>query len=214
MKSLTLGIAAALVVVSVACSDSTAKEPDALQIPTGSDVTLEKRDGVKVSGRLVEVQAKDVVLELRDGQKARVARTDIVALRGATLEPAPATPGSHGAAPASTPRSASTPSAKAAASPPADKPAAPAFREVTVPAGTVLAIELRTTVGSATSQVEDQVRGTIRKAVLVEGIDAIPAGSTVSGVVTEADRSARVKGLARVAFRFSSLDVKGDAERV
>jgi hypothetical protein len=219
MKSLTLGIAAALVVASVACSNSNAKEPEALQIPTGSDVTLEKRDGVKVSGRLVEVQAQDVVLELRDGQKTRVARTDIVALRGATVAPAPApaaTPASRTAAAESSSRPASSGSARAAANPRVETPAPapPAFREVTVPAGTVLPIELRTTVGSATSQVEDQVRGTIRKAVIVDGIEAIPAGSTVSGVVTEADRSGRVKGLARVAFRFSSLDVKGDAERV
>ena len=47
MKSLTLAIAATLLAASVACSNSTAKEPDALAIPTGSDVTLEKRDGTK-----------------------------------------------------------------------------------------------------------------------------------------------------------------------
>ena len=114
MKSLTLGIAAALVAASVACSNSTAKEPEALQIPTGSDVTLEKRDGVKVSGRLVEVQAQDVVLELRDGQKTRVARNDIVALRSATVAPAaePARPASRAPEPAeSAPRSASKGSA-------------------------------------------------------------------------------------------------------
>lgn len=220
MKSLTLGFAAALVAVSVACSNSTAKEPEALQIPTGSDVTLEKRDGVKVSGRLVEVQAQDVVLELRDGQKTRVARNDIVALRGATVAPPPAepaTPASRAADPAeSAPRSASKGSAKVAPDRPAEKlaPPPPAFREVTVPAGTVLPIELRTTVGSETSQVEDQVRGTIRRAVIVDDVEVIPAGSTVAGVVTEAERSGRVKGLARVAFRFSSLDVPGDAERV
>jgi hypothetical protein len=73
---------------------------------------------------------------------------------------------------------------------------------------------LGTTVGSATSQVEDRVRGTIRRPVVVDGVEVIPSGSTVSGTVTEAERSGRVKGLARVAFRFSSLDVKGDAERL
>jgi hypothetical protein len=220
MKSLTLGIAAVLMAASVACSDSTAKEPEALAIPTGSDVTLEKRDGVKVSGRLVEVQAQDVVLELRDGQKTRVARADIAALRGATLPPAPPEPAPPTAAPAapaeSAPRSAPAASPRPANDPPVEKsaPPPPAFREVTVPAGTALAIELRTTVGSATSTVEDQVRGTIRKAVIVDGTEAIPAGSTVVGSVTEAERSGRVKGLARVAFRFSTLDLPGDSERI
>ena len=172
MKSLTLAIAATLLAASVACSNSTAKEPDALAIPTGSDVTLEKRDGVKVSGRLIEVQAQDVVLELRDGQRTRVARADIAALRGATLNPpsretAPPTPTAAPAA--STKHSAPAPSPSAANNPPVERPVppAPVYREVTVPAGTALAIELRTTVGSATSNVEDQVRGTIRKPVMM-----------------------------------------------
>jgi hypothetical protein len=224
MKSLTLGMAAALMAASLACSKSTAKEPDALSIPTGSDVTLEKRDGVKVSGRLVEVQAQDVVLELRDGQRTRVARADIAALRGATLTAAPSelAPTAPPAAPAeSSPRRSGRAASPSTANNPApERPAAPApppapvFREVTVPAGTALAIELRTTVGSATSNVEDQVRGTIRQAVTIEGVEAIPAGSTVVGSVTEAERSGRVKGLARVAFRFSALDLPGDAERI
>jgi hypothetical protein len=216
MKSLTLGIAAALMAASVACSNSNAKEPEALQIPTGSDVTLEKRDGVKVSGRLVEVQAQEVVLELRDGQQTRVARRDIVALRSATVATPAAEPASRAAAPAAAaPRSTSKRSATAEADSPAEKrPPAPVFKEVTVPAGTVLPIELRTTVGSATSEVEDQVRGTVRRAITIDGVEAIPAGSTVVGTVTEATRSGRVKGLARVAFRFSTLDLPGDAERV
>jgi hypothetical protein len=219
MKSLTLVTVAALLATTVACSNSTAKESEALAIPTGSDVTLEKRDGVKVSGRLIEVQAQEVVLELRDGQKTRVARADIAALRGATLAPAPseAAPPTPTTAPAgSSARPAPAPSPSAANNPPVEKPAppAPVFREVTVPAGTALAIELRTTVGSATSNIEDQVRGTIQKAVRIDGVEAIPAGSTVVGSVTEADRSGRVKGLARVAFRFSTLDLPGDAERI
>jgi hypothetical protein len=62
--------------------------------------------------------------------------------------------------------------------------------------------------------VEDQVRGTVRRAVSVDDIVVIPAGATVTGTVIEATRSGRVKGRARVAFRFSSLDLPGDAERV
>ena len=222
MKSLGLSVGVMIVALAGACS----KQPEGLQIPNGSEVTVEKRDGVKVSGRLVEAQAQEVVLELRDGQRTRVPRSEIVALRGATMPPAveapaastPSTPveaprQQAAAADPPAPRSVSRP---AAAPAPAERPAPPppAFKEVTVPAGTVLPIELGTTVGSATSQVEDRVRGTIRRPVVVDGVEVIPAGSTVSGTVTEAERSGRVKGLARVAFRFSSLDVKGDAERL
>ena len=41
---------------------------------------------------------------------------------------------------------------------------------------------------------------------------AIPAGSAVSGIVTSARRSGKVKGRAYVAMRFSNLTPRGDAE--
>src|SRR5687768_10270870 len=70
--------------------------------------------------------------------------------------------GSTGAAPAATPEA--KPETKTAADgsvTPATKtdPApGPAYREVTVPAGTILPLNLATTVGSDTSSVEDPVR--------------------------------------------------------
>ena len=102
--------------------------------------------------------------------------------------------------------SAATPSA-------APEPAAdptPAFREVTLPAGTELPLTLRTSVGSATSNVEDQVRATLRSAVKSDGIEALPAGTVVLGHITDAQRSAKVKGRATVAFRFTRVDLPGE----
>jgi hypothetical protein len=223
MKRFALGVAALLVAGTVACS----KQENGLQIPTGSDVSVEKRDGVTVSGRLIEVQPQEVVLETRDGEKTRVPRSEILALRTVPASPASAetAQATSGSSPVNVPTSPEPPassqatgsrSAKTAAPAPAGKTAAivPKYREVTVPAGTVLPIELRTTVGSETSRVEDQVRGTIRRAVTVDEAEVIPAGAVVTGTVTEAARSGRVKGLARVAFRFSTLDLPGDAENV
>ena len=46
--------------------------------------------------------------------------------------------------------------------------------------------------------------------VSVDGVEALPAGTVLVGHVTEAARSAKVKGRARVAFRFTSLDLPGD----
>jgi hypothetical protein len=86
----------------------------------------------------------------------------------------------------------------------------PDYREVTLPAGTVLPVELQTTVASATSNVEDPVRARLRRAVTIDGVEALPAGSALAGVVTEAARSGRVKGRARVAFRFHSVDVRDE----
>jgi hypothetical protein len=90
----------------------------------------------------------------------------------------------------------------------------PAFREVTIPAGTVLPLVLRSSVGSDVSSVEDTVRAETRAPIVVGGISAIPAGSPVIGSVTSARRSARVKGRATVAFRFHTLEARDDRYRI
>lgn len=184
--------------LAIGCSKSSAS----FEIPAGTEVSVEKRDGVKVSGRLVEVQPQEVVLETRGGERTRVRRSEIATLN-AVAPKAPEAP----AAPSAPAAPARDDGAKAATD-------TPEFRQVTIPAGTVLPVELRTAVGSETSNVEDPVRGTVRRAITIDGVEAVPAGSVVAGTVTEALRSARVKGRARVAFRFSSLDTPGDAERL
>ena len=90
--------------------------------------------------------------------------------------------------------------------------AVPVYREVTLPVGTTLPVELTTTVASDVSEVEDTVRATLRHAVTVDGQEVLPTGTEVAGHVTEVERSGRVKGRARVGFRFTSL--RYDDERM
>jgi hypothetical protein len=112
--------------------------------------------------------------------------------------------------------------AKAAPSVAADKPvatagspsavassSAPAYREVTLPAGTMLPVDLETSVGSDISRVEQPVHARLRRAVTVNGVQVLPAGTAVSGHVTAARRPGRVKGLGYVAMRFTDLDTPG-----
>ncbi len=84
------------------------------------------------------------------------------------------------------------------------------YREITVPSGTVLPLTLRSAVGSDTSSVEDPVRATLRRPITVGGTQVLPAGAVVTGHVTDAARSARVKGRGRIAFRFNQIDLPGD----
>jgi hypothetical protein len=110
-----------------------------------------------------------------------------------------------------------TPPSVAAAPPAASAPAAPpapVYREVTVPSGTAVAIELRTAVASDTSTVEQTVRGTLRRAVVVDGVEVLPAGAPVSGSVTAVERAGRVKGRARLAMRFTSVTIDDEAVRM
>lgn len=87
----------------------------------------------------------------------------------------------------------------------------PVYREVTVPAGTTLRLDLQSSVASDSSQVEDTVRASLRQAVSVDGQTVLPMGTELVGTVTDVAQSGRVKGRARVAYRFSSL--RHDSER-
>jgi len=82
-------------------------------------------------------------------------------------------------------------------------------REGTLPAGTVLPIDLETSVGSDISRVEQPVQGRLRHALTLNGVQVLPAGTAVSGHVTAAQRPGKVKGRGYVAMRFTQLDTPG-----
>lgn len=84
---------------------------------------------------------------------------------------------------------------------------APESREITIPAGTTLSLQLATAVSSKDSSVEDPVQATLRRPIVVDGETVVPSGAAVSGHVTEATRPGRVKGVARIGMRFNSLRV-------
>jgi hypothetical protein len=91
-----------------------------------------------------------------------------------------------------------------ATSAPAPAPV-PVVREFTIPDGTSLRLDLVTPLDSDSSRVEDTVRATLREAVTVDGTTVLPVGTEVTGTVTEAEGSGRVKGRARLGFRFTAL---------
>jgi hypothetical protein len=86
----------------------------------------------------------------------------------------------------------------------------PTYREVTIPSGTTLPLTLLTPVTSDSSRVEDAVNAELTDAVAVDGREALPAGTKVTGVVTTADGAGRVKGRALVALHFTSLNTAGE----
>jgi hypothetical protein len=97
----------------------------------------------------------------------------------------------------------------AAADAPVAAPA-PSFRDITIPAGTTLRLDLATSVASDSSRVEDAVRATLRQSVVIDGETVLPAGTELAGIVTDADDAGRVKGRARIAYRFTSLRHGGE----
>jgi len=87
------------------------------------------------------------------------------------------------------------------------------WREITIPAGTTLPVVLDTTIGSDISRVEEPVRAHLSKPISVNGVTALPEGSVVNGVVTDAKRSGKVEGVAHVALRFDTVSPRGEDER-
>ena len=85
-----------------------------------------------------------------------------------------------------------------------------AYRNVTIPAGTVLPLTLTTAMASDTSAVEDRVSATLTHAIRIDGQDVLAEGARLDGIVTGVSDSGRVKGLAMIAFRFTSLHDAGD----
>jgi hypothetical protein len=84
------------------------------------------------------------------------------------------------------------------------------FREVTVPAGTILRLRVTRGFGSDISQVEDTVTATLARAVVIDGRSVLPVGSSARGYVVEATRPGKVKGRGRVAVRFNRIEPAHD----
>jgi hypothetical protein len=75
-------------------------------------------------------------------------------------------------------------------------------------------VSVLSTLGSKTSQIEDPVRGALAEPVIVSGRTALPKGTEITGTVTDAKESARVKGKAMLAFRFDRLMFDGESHRI
>jgi hypothetical protein len=128
----------------------------------------------------------------------------------ATSQPA-AAPASQPAAtqPASSePTPAASPSASKAE--PASAPApAPPPPPVVVPAGTTLSVTLGSGLSSKDSSPGQGFNGTLANSVSVGGVRAIPAGSAVSGTVTDAKSAGKFKGAASLGITLQSITVHG-----
>ena len=129
-------------------------------------------------------------------------RTDAATTSNPALNTAvPAAAGAAGSGPRVA--GSGAPATPAAATPPTTS------RTIVLAAGTRLPIVLDEAVGSEISHMEQRVHAHIARPVRIGGDVAVPKGSRVTGVVTAAVRSGRVKGRARVAIRFDSLEPPG-----
>jgi hypothetical protein len=78
-------------------------------------------------------------------------------------------------------------------------------RQVTVPAGTEVLLQLKSTIDTKNAQVGDGVYCQTAFPVSVDNVIAIPGGTYVKGEIVKVQRAGRVKGRAEVLFRFTSM---------
>ena len=124
-----------------------------------------------------------------------------------TAQPAPE-PQAAAPAPAPAPAPAETPAAPPpAAAPLAEAPPPPP--PIVIPAGTNVVIRMGSTLSSKTAQDGQAFTGTLAQPIAVRGKVVAPAGSGVTGTVTEAKSAGKFKGEAILAIRLTSINIKG-----
>jgi type IV secretory pathway VirB10-like protein len=106
----------------------------------------------------------------------------------------------------------STPEVPRAVDPQPEPRREPQFEELTLPASSVIGLQVETALSSERARVEDRVDARVTRDVLVNGRLAIPAGSRVLGSVTLVDRGGKVKGTARLGIRFHTLVLADGSE--
>ncbi len=121
---------------------------------------------------------------------------------GGPMPPAQNAP-APSSAPETSPASAAIPSTTAAPTPAAAASSKPATIEV--PGGTHIPLILHNTISTRTARAGDPVYFETLFPVMIDGKVVIPAGSYMSGEVTEAKRAGRVKGRAELGIKLTTM---------
>lgn len=75
-----------------------------------------------------------------------------------------------------------------------------------VPVGTPLFVQMRTALSSATSEVHDEVRATLRSAVTQDGVELVPAGSLMHGKVVDVTPASPRQRRGQIAIAFYVIE--------
>ncbi len=123
------------------------------KVTPGTEVTLTRQDGGVVRGPVQRVEEHSVVVRVGDRPKT-VPRAEISTLQ---IQEA---------------------GAPAKALPPAAK-----YREFVLPVGTQISLRLMTAAGRPTTRVEDAVSAELTEAIIIDGVEVLPAGTPIRGTV-------------------------------
>lgn len=80
------------------------------------------------------------------------------------------------------------------------------FDDYQVPAGTPLIVRLRTTLDSASGQLDDPIRATLLSPVMQDGVELIPKGSTLHGKVIDVQSASKQKPVGQLVLAFNIIE--------
>jgi hypothetical protein len=83
--------------------------------------------------------------------------------------------------------------------------------EVTIPAGTAIAVRLQTAVSSATARAGDQFEAVLDEPILVNGQTIAPRGTAVTGRVVQARSSGRLHNSGYLRLSLAAITLQGKA---
>jgi hypothetical protein len=119
----------------------------------------------------------------------------------------PAPPPAQQPAPQPTPAPVVT---QAAPPPPPPPPPAPVVHNLTLPAGTAIAVRITQTLDSATTQTGDKFTGAIASDIITDGMVVLAQGTPVTGHVDAAQDATHFKGSALLTISLTAINRKGE----
>lgn len=161
---------------------------------------------VLLSGLALACSRTEAIEEIPAGTEVTVVTQDGALVRGkiATVNPEVVTlSGDRPNTTTQVSRKSITEVKRASAEP--EAAAAARVRTITIPDSTVLSVTLESSHASDTSRAEDDVRGTLDSPIVIDEVTVIPSGSVLTGHVTGARESGKVKGRAELGLRFDRI---------
>jgi len=180
-------------------SDDTAKQV--------ADQTAAKVVGVKEvvdSMTVAGVAVAPTITEAAPVETSTASTTSV-----APPKPRPTTPAERAAIANHQPLPPPPPPAAVAAMPPP-----PVVRTVHIDAGRVIPIRITETLSSETTQPGTTFHGVVTHEVDADGMLAIPAGSSVTGTVTDAKDAGHFKGNSLLSVTLDSIRIRGERMRI
>jgi hypothetical protein len=156
--------------LSLAGAGACSRGPNLDKVSPGTEVTLTRQDGGVVKGPVQRVEENSVVVRVGDRPKT-VPRAEISTLQ---IE---------------------QPGVPSKALPPAAK-----YREFVLPTGTMLSVRLMTATGRETGRADETFSAELAEAIIIDGVEVLPAGTPVHGTVLRKGSGGSGPGL-----RFDSI---------